>query len=423
MKLLFRIVKWLLIISLVVFALLQIDDNQSAESKAWIDEVHASNSKPSQAFYLQLGLMAPEGKDPIEFGRDRLKKAEEAYGDHTKIINNHPVKFDDPIIKSTLQYRLPTTFCSPDKVECIDKIHASKNEHVELLNKNRTLLSRYQKFLKLDDYRIATSPNLILYFVDYQQIINANKLMQLDILLNSNDTEGDTHKLIQGSRKKLASSNALIAKMVHLANVQLNLDFYNSLLVKRIIKGEQPLKNTSALELSIESSVKLEHAVAQQQIKLMEAYQSTGTLGFLKKIWSKTWFKSNMSTNQNLESLKAWLAFSKLPAKEQAKKDNINKVKTSQFNKYRNYGGWALSTIPVSAYKDYSLRLHNLQAKINLLNWYRENKDSDIRNINLKSMKSLNNFGDEAPYLIEKDTYLCLAVPFNHKRNHHCIRL
>ncbi len=422
MKLFVKMLKWLFIISLVLFALLQIDDRQSQESINWNQEVQNISNSESQAFYLQLGMFAPADKDPIAFGKLRLDEAEKVYGDYLSYVENDkfPIDFQDPIANK-LNFSYPKNFCSLNENDCVKTIKATPEFYNSFVQSNQILLKRYKQYLKLKDFRVTTNPNTMLYFTDSQPLPTANKLLQLDILINSKDLEKDTVGLINATRLKLAQSNTLLSKMVHHAITQLNLDFYHQLLKAGIIKGKQPLANATKEELSLEMAIKTEHAVAADQIRLLDEGSGIGILEPLKQLWWRALLKENISINENYQVMQSWLAFANLPSEEQAELGSVNTPDISFLEKHRNYAGWGLSVVVASAYSDYSKRIHNLQAKINLINWYHQNKPESIGSINSNELISLNNFGLKAPLLDTKNSQLCLDVPQKHPKNHHCI--
>ncbi|WP_251359331.1 hypothetical protein [Kangiella sp. TOML190] len=419
-----KVKKWLLgffVILLAVSLALQIDDKQSLESKKWNQEVAQWSQQPSQAFYLQLGLEAADDEDPIALGLERLKQVEIAYSGHLIHEDGSTVTFNDPLEGRRGSFELPNDFCEPYNSGCIDTIKNKTPYYAELLSKNHILLERYIKFLALNDYLITTSPNTTVIFGEYEPIIKANKLYQLQLLLNSNNLESDTLELIRLSRLKLAQSNTLMAKMVHLANIQLNLDFYNQLLNNNLIAGKTTIPGLTTEESSLDATVKFEHAFATAQTKLIAKLPEYSNFSFLKRFWHNMFFKQNMSINTDYQSKQDWLSYTKLSAKEQALPNALKITEPDISQKVRNYGGRTLMGYSLPAYKDYSLRLHNLQSKINLINWYQKHRDFELSD--LKSTAAINNFATGEAYLEQEKSLLCLPTPKPGKKNHHCIAI
>lgn len=436
MKLLTKIGLITITLALTLILLLQIDDNLRPETKRWIESTEQKTNSDSQAYFYFLGLMAPEGKDPIKVGKaiHKIVKSESANSNSelnsevdNSEVDTHELKahtdFIDPyLIKDGLTFHKSDSYCKPFFEDCFNQLINNPAEIQNVLTQNSILLDRYQTFLALPNYHNMQPIGHMGSMPHFQNLMSANNLVLLDILVNSQSDSAVNNRffrLLNNTRVKLEQSNSIIDKMVYVALMRHSLEFYNLLYKHQVIDSPQTVKALTQEERSLAKAMNYESLSAARVINF-DQFQ-------WYDIYTNAILKENMMTNDYHQQAKKISKFSILPADQQIQEDIKTSLKPEFgfLDKVRNYAGTILFRIGSSIYFDYVYRISDIDAKIAVLNWRIQqpaNDNIDQEYLNNHPTAELNPYktGD---FIIKDDTLICVPLEIRDHRNTRCVQL
>lgn len=427
MKLLFKITLIIIVLGVVLLGLLQIDDDLTPETKAWIENTQKAVATDNDAYFYFLGLMAPENADPIEVGKTIHQKVlaqpiPQATGE-PQTDNDY---FSIYQIDNGLRVQ-PNRICRVFNATCFNKFVNKKDDIEKLIQNNDTLLKRYHTFLDMPDYQLMHPIGNWQSMPRYQHLVEANNINLIALLAidDENQLNHQFSQLLKQTRTKLAQSGSLIEKMIYVALVNHNLEFYNLLYINKIIQKPQSFTKLSLEEKSLKN------------VMGYETLSGSAMSNHFEFPWysliKKAVMKKNMTLNYRYEFVKKYGEFSLLPPHQQLDTDDTEKYKPAEvslMDKYRNYSGWVLNTVADAAYDDYIFRVSDLDAKIAVLNWrLQKPHNADINQAYLEQYDTakLNPYKTGSFFIKEEsDNQKFLCVPLEQHsdpRNVRCVQL
>ena len=421
------------ILLIVLIGLLQIDDNLKPETKAWIEKTQKAVNTNNDAYLYFLGLMAPVNKDPIEVGRAIHKKVKAQPVPETTGQAQVESEYDSVYqIDDGLKIQ-PENICRVFNASCFTKLIDNKIQAEEIISKNTTLLKRYQQFLDMPDYQLMHPIGNWRSMPYYQHLVEANNISLISLLkLQDEELVNQRYSsLLEKTRLKLAQSGSLIEKMIYVALVNHNLEFYNLLYTSGII--ENPI-NFNKLTQSEKSF---------QNVMGYEALSGLAMSNNFEFPWyalmDKALIKKNMMLNYRYDFVNKYNQLSLLPPHQQLEAVKTKKYKPEEagfLNKYRNYSGWILNKVADAAYNDYIFRVSDVDAKIAVLNWRLQqpyNADIDKEYLEQHDTAKLNPYKtgsfvikNNASYEESRNTkqkYVCVPTQYQDHKNVRCVQL
>ncbi|GAA4356954.1 hypothetical protein [Kangiella marina] len=366
MKLLLKVTLFIVVLLVVILGLLQIDDDLKPETKAWMERTQNVVNKDNDAYFYFLGLMAPEKANPIEVGKAIHQKA---LAQPIPQVTGEPQSEKDYFsvyqINNGLKVQ-PDRICRIFNATCFQELVNNKDSIDEIIQNNATLLQRYQTFLGMPDYQLMHPIGNWQSMPRYQHLIEANNISLIALLAveDENTLNQKYSQLLKQTRAKLAQSGSLIEKMIYVALVNHNIEFYNLLHINNITEAPQSFTKLSPEEKSL------------KKVMGYETLSGSAMSNHFEFPWysliNKAVIKQNMMLNYRYEFVRKYNELSVLPPHQQLKAYDTERYtsdEVSLINKYRNYSGWILSTVADSAYDDYVFRVSDLDAKIAVLNW------------------------------------------------------
>ena len=381
MKILLKISLFIIILLIVLLGLLQIDDRLSPETKAWMEKTQTAVNTDNDAYFYFLGLMAPENQDPIDVGKAIHQQVlaqplptYNADGSKKKLASEEEYQVYN--IDEGLKVRNKKNYCRVFEAGCFERLISDESKTLELVENNHVLHQRYKKFLSLPDYQMMHPIGNFVSWPNYQSLIDSNNISLINLLaVESQDQLNRQYaELLDETRLKLSQAGTIIEKMIYVALVNHNLEFYNLIYKHDVINQPISLKSLS------EEEKDMLHPMSY------ESLTGTAMSNHFEFAWyelvNKAFIKKNMILNNYYETTQQYSKLSKLPPHQQVTaktSDGTISNEVSFLDKYRNLSGWVLTQIAIPAYDDYMFRVSDLDAKIAVLNWrLQQPHDADI---------------------------------------------
>ncbi|PXF63666.1 hypothetical protein [Kangiella spongicola] len=371
MKLLKKASLIIVVVLIALVVLLQFDDSLKPETKAWKEKTEQAINNDNDAYFYFLGMMAPEDKDPVTVGKEIHSKVKAQPIDDFDVDNVEESRQNANYgevyrIKDGLTVHKPRTYCRAFIKHCFETLLDNPSQAKELVTNNKLLKNRYRKFLEMPNYQQMHPMANWKSIPSYQSLIDANNLALISLLTleNSETINQQFSTLMNQTRHKLTQSGSIMEKMIFVAIINHNLEFYNLLYTHNRIESPLTFDNLSKEEKDFEKAMSYELLSGSA---VMNHYDFKWY-----RIVARAVIKKNIMLNKQYEYAKAYSAISRLPAHEQIQPETWEEnlpEEDSFLQKYRNYSGWILHQIAKPAYNDYIYRVSGLDAKIGLLNW------------------------------------------------------
>ncbi|MBV35717.1 MAG: hypothetical protein CMP47_09750 [Rickettsiales bacterium] len=371
MKLLKKASLIILTLLVLLVVLLQFDDSLKPETKAWKESTEQAIQNDNDAYFYFLGMMAPEGEDPVVVGKEIHSKVKAQPVDDFDVDNVEESRKNSNYgevyrIENGLTVDKPRTYCRAFIKHCFETLLANSSQAQELVTNNKLLKNRYRKFLEMPNYQQMHPMANWKSIPSYQYLIDANNITLISLLAleNGETLNQQFSRLISQTRQKLTQSGSILEKMIYVAIMNHNLEFYNLLYTHNQIETPLTFANLTQEEKDFEKAMSYELLSGSA---VMDHYDFKWY-----RIVARAVIKKNIMLNKQYEYAKAYSAISRLPANEQIKPETWEENLPEEDNflqKYRNYSGWILHQIAQPAYDDYIYRVSDLDAKISLLNW------------------------------------------------------
>ena len=402
-----------LFILALALALMLIDDDLSAQSKALLET--ADQQQQSNAYLFLLGIMAAPEDDPIVVGKalyNSIKAGEQQY-----LHENKPLRFTDYPANKKLPLPQGDMFCSGWEQGCHQKRFAAAANYTG--DEHQLLQQRYLTFLSMDDYRTLNEPILDAPLPPYAYLTKAFRSMLLENIHqaeNGNTQQAASQLLahIATLRRALAKADTLIGKIIFATHVSETIDTIVILCQRGDCSEPAALAPLTASEMSMELPLKTEFRFSYNSLIHLDKNffsEKTETPKILRP-FSKIIFKVNMTANMQAIAFTKLIETSRLKPVEFVGAIANNKSKPP--SSPRNIAGSALANIGAADYDIYSARLQDLNIKIALLN-------STIGKNDIANLTIFNPYYGELQKLDFNNGMLCLKGPLVDIRNMRCV--
>ncbi|AKE51640.1 hypothetical protein TQ33_0663 [Kangiella geojedonensis] len=402
----------------IPLGLLLIDDELIPETEAWIQKTQSELASPSESYYYFLGIMAPKDKDPVTLGKKL----------HQKALSANPQQKDRPYHISGKQlatYR-PQDYCQVYKRNCFSLL---LNSHLadEIIEKNSILIKRYETFISYPNYHQSHPAHDWSSNPDYKGLGFAHEVTLIKVLKslahNSKSGQNTLKQLESALKEKLAQSGTLLEKMFYLALLNQTLEFKNLAYSENILKKTRLSDRLSKKELALTKAVRFDLLSHYYVNKHLMRNQNKLIMPFL--------LKPNMTANKLTNFLEYFKLFDYMTAEDKVsyKFDYVEEY--TLLESVRNYVGYTQSLIDLVPYKSYAIRLHDLDAKIAVLNWRLQqphNAKIDEAYLERHDTAKLNPYKTGSFFIKEEelDKQKLLCVPLEQHRdprNVRCVQL
>ncbi len=327
-----KIILTLALLLLAIGGLMQIDDDLNPQAQAWLDQFDARQQVNSPGFdYLQAIHKS------VESGEFELPKGE--------------------------------MFCNQfSREDCYLYLYQQRSQWQTLINKNKTLLNRYEHFMQLKEFRNTTAPKLDAEFPDYRVLIKGQRLSHLKAWLKVE--KGDKNAIMPfltermyDLRIRLAQADDMVYKMVVAAMLNENLNMQGLMAlgyqlalphIARLTQKERSLKRPVLREFAAEA---LLYRKLDRSEQFFSKLDDRGQGGKANGLWVRALFKPNMSLNQAFEFWKPIVSQSELAFKNYQSFKSVMSANHNQDEaipiKWRNYVGSVLAGIAKPNYEKY----------------------------------------------------------------------
>jgi hypothetical protein len=405
---------------LAVFLLLQIDDDLNPDAAQLVDL--ASPPESSQAYLLLTGIEAAADEDAIATGRmmlDSIRAAEEAANpaDQDMEYASYPEDKRLPLPVSEL-------LCFSSDPNCIDYIYQHLDAIEPLIKNNHVLIDRYRRFLTLDDYHTLTRPSPAEPIPAYQALIQANRLMLLDFMLQSTLSEpaevvGRLLAHFEQTRRMANQQDNLIGKMIFAAQLADSLEVTYAVARKNGVTELDAIPRLTDREKDMQRIFAREFTLMFNISQNMDRHPEFFSEDIRLPGWLiRPFFKPNMSANALLPCYQQDIHRSRMSASEFAQAVAENRHCTIERHWIRNSIGTVLNDVARPDFSDYVGRLNDVDAGILLFNTLVRAVDpADV----LDQTRSPY-YDEPRPAGLNQDkTHICFDGPLEDTRHFRCL--
>lgn len=361
------------------------DEPLDSHARAWLDEQAAPRSD-SRAYYQLLGMDAPLGVDTEEEGRKRLA----AMG------KNHSSS-------TTLPLPALEQACWLYQRDCLERLQSGEVVVDELLEKHGVLLQRYQQLLQLDDYHVLSRVSMEEPLPSYTPLMRGNFLLALRAYTLAAQGQPDQalevlEEDVRRLRYWLVVADDLVLKMVLVELLSNDLSALALLSQAGLVPtpAHQPVFSQS--ERSLKDPLKREFArIVKGSLDFTHDSHALAEIGVLGM---QVLYKPHVTVNSHMPSFRRLLDEAELGSRDYSRvlQRPIEAVKPRY---WRNPVGSILGSVAGPNYRHFQARLHDLGAKVQLLNLsLRLPKDFSPT---VESLKSLPD--SESPYRAGEPPY------------------
>lgn len=408
-------------LSLGVLAIffLQFDDDLSPEVKAWMTLIEDRSESESEAFLYLIGIVATEGEDVVNVGKEIVNFVQEAeQGDNP---DSGPPEFEGYPKSKHLKYpsNSDSIYCPLWEDNCLPKIVAANDRWQKDLNRWMAVYRRYLSFIEHKEFATLTKPHVNEIFPKYQYLTTGNRLRLFEAMSKASKGSplvavsmlaDDIEKL----RNQLKVSDNLVHKIIFTMLISYNLDAIVHIKSAYDLNNVNPIPQLSKDELSMELPIIREFALMYNTIKELDKHPDFFNMGGNAPGWLvRAAFKPNITINKSYYGYSETVRLSKLPANQFAIQVSQPKPEEAHDISLYNYAGDKLLNIAKPDFGVYIARVHDLNAKIYLVNHVLS--DSKIQPINP--------YYPDVAVETPKEGKLCLDGPYPDERNLRCIFL
>jgi hypothetical protein len=333
--------------------------------------IHQLNSKPSHAFTYLIGMSAPAGVDPMDYGRELLPQyiASSGYGansPHTAPISTNLVSvspLDCSLFKDS---------------QCIDLLFTAHDARTQTLAKYPDRVPRYQAYKSYADYHVPYPMNVGSFQPAFTMIIGGQKvflMQQVDALTRGEISPAQLQQNILDDlaywRTELVAADSVMYTMtvVRLMNNDLNMlakiyQRYNlhAPEIALLSVPERSMRLSNATETSIN------HAMLSDMRAQHTHCAAKGWMACFDRVVDAVTFDHNATLNQMSKARTKQLQLAELPQDVAYlhRDDDPDEIGIGQW--IRNSAGAELAQMAQKNMSQYVFRVDDLNLKIALLN-------------------------------------------------------
>jgi hypothetical protein len=397
------------------------DEAPSPEVQSWLQQLDARPDQSAAYLFLN-GLDAPVVQNPADLGAKRLEAyqrwvAEHGDGEHF-VAARH----------ATLDLPEGPEFCSVEQSDCFNELIARGPQ--PLSPEQATLLERYQQLLLLDDYHTLTFPSLYEPMLPLKYLIRGNQLQALEALRLAKSGDGAAAlALLENDmarlRQQLVAADQLLLKMMFVHLLNHDLDWLARLYRHGLIPAPAKLASLSEAERSMQQAFLHEfgggpalfHGLGQDEVSNMVGNQVLGRLALLLA------YKPQMTINASIVPYQRAAVRSQL-SPEAFRQTVLADTQTQPPASLRNKIGSVLLAVAVPDFNIYIGRMHDLDAKLKLLNLLPELPDGAAPNeAQLAALADAGNpyQPDQPPFWNVQTGQLCYTGPLPERKGSRCL--
>ena len=403
------------IFALIIFTivLLQIDDDLNDEVTEYISLIEDRVSNESEAYLYLNGIAALEDENILSQGSKLLTSyshsSKNIFGE---VTSAYKLNKDEKLITPDNKNKM---YCQLSKVGCLGNIIESSSNWKNEIKTYSDIIKRYEKFISYSEYTTLIKADIAAPLPDYQYLTFGNKLKIFSALslAKSGKAEEAIQMLFNDNkylRKHLALADNLIHKLIFINLFSNNLDIIVYINSTYQIDKVTEIAHLSQSEISMKEPLVREF-ITEYNMFLDAARNPDGWNGIPS--WGvRIIFKENMTINERFKSYKNIISLANLSSEEFSKSIVNIEFEAKNEPNYRNYGGSIMIETPITYLSKYIAKLHDLNAKISLVNFALSDKTQPLENP----------YGAIYNKTIEKDGFICLDGPLENENNLRCIR-
>ena len=410
-------------------ALIYTDDKLNPEVEEFLNNKHEIIWEDNA--YVYLWGMDKKTDDPYKIGQEVLLKIL----DENKLFHHEKHPYNNELLDEYQHYETPNNdlLCEKHKKSCFHKIIQNSDDIIKLVKKYSLPIDRYLKFLKFNHYKQISG---LLYdspAPPYRFMIVGQRLYHLSLIqeLNSNSNFKIIDELnieLTYIKQKLKRADDLLSKMIMVAILAENIEFFNLLYQNNLIKLNskhvyQIFQPLTMEEMSTYAALKNDHYMILKSVYsicknpeiLFEKSYKLMTIR-LFKLLAFFVIKPNLSVNtQYFKVSKPILEIIKLTQKQfYIKQSQFNKKVTH--NNIRNYVGSKYFNIESIDYLGYQARVFDLDMKIQLMRLLIQSESID----NLKTGDKFLSSYDQTKAFI-KNEKICYSGLTENSEEYRCL--
>ncbi len=343
----------------------------SHDVRAQLALIRQLNHTPSNAFTYLIGMSAPAGVDPMDYGRELLPQymASSGYGANS----THAAPVSSNLIS------VAPLDCSLFKdSECLELLFTAADARAQTLAKYPDRVQRYQAFKSYDDYHVPYPMNVGSYVPAFTMIIGGQKvyfMQQVEALAKGEITLEQLQQNILADlgywRTELATADSLMYTMtvVRLINNDLNMlaKLYqryglHAPELAPLTAQERSMRLANAAETSINYAMLTDLRLQHQRCSAKD------WMACFDRLVDGVIIDHNATLNQMSEARTQQLALADLPLDlaYRHREDEIEQISLGQW--IRNSAGAELAQMAQKNLSQYVFRVNDINLKIALLN-------------------------------------------------------
>ena len=368
------------------------DEPLDPVATAWLEQP----TPESQAYNLLLGMGSETPITAEEVGRRLFEEQQRDNGTFAPARHFHHL--DDEAL-----------LCDYTRHACLLSQRENAKQAKALLRDNQVLVDRYQQFLALDDFSDNTPLSFSAEFPRYALLLHAARLQSLSLSIRP-DPGITLEKEIDRLRRLLTRNHSLISKLMvaRILGEKINL---SALLIQE--KHAIALDN---YQLSIEEKSFADPLRNEFRLRatflLEEQYADDDTTNFLELTLLEAGLRKHTTLNRDLQYTRHLMDLSENPPAIIAE-DIYRMPEPTLSQTLRNPVGNYLLGMATPDMKQYLLRMAHLDAKLQLLVWFRH-PTPGLANPWPES---------DGPRVSEDKAQLCFPTQFNTAEYNSCLPL
>jgi hypothetical protein len=390
------------------------DEPLSADAQAWLEQAQV-DKRQSRAYVFLNGLDAAPGQAPEALGAERLQAYRSWRSSHGPMDEG----FTEPVV-ATLALPQGPLFCAIEKEDCLTTLLSGVSGWVET-DEQRLLRERYWQFLQLDDYRTLLEASIVAPLPPHRYLVSGQQLLTLQLLKAAKAGEGEQVRArldeeLHLLRGQLRRADTLIAKMIMARMVERNMRWQAVLYRQGLMPAPSSVPAFDEAERSLLKPLQHEF---QGMALLFEALpKAENSLGeWLMLRWG---LRPQMSINAGVTFYQPMAELSQLPPAEFARE--VQQLPDPQWQKSRrNPVGNVLLGIAIQDFRDYALRVQDLEALRRLLQGLAQLPEGSPSAEQLRAFD--NPYYPGQPAQLDERGQLCFAGPLREGDGARCLPL
>jgi len=406
----------------LILAGLQVDDDLDNAPLELVKKFEEQEISISNAYLYLNGISAAENDDVFELGKLKLKEhlvideiAEvisssfeyEVYSDERKLVT----PWEDADL-----------YCKLRDNGCLEKIIGAKNLWEVEIDFRKTIIQRYNKYLKYTDFRMMTKPTVYEIYPEYSYISYGNRLRILEELTiaaqeSPSQAIGNLLADISMLRQQLVVADTEIHKLVFITMISNNLD-----IIAYINYAYKAHVDLDISLLSIEER-NFEVPIVRSYVFMNNMIISADRSPELFEMGGEAWpwvvrmvYKPHMILNSIFKLQQELIDFSKMDLVDFANSPLSKKGDYYEDVNLRNIFGSTLVKIAIESQETqygFISRINDLNCKIALVNYFGSNNKQVLINPYYPTNKVILSSGKKH----------CLEGPNKDERNLRCIQV